>query len=192
MTPGKAVSHEHASILFEDRLSDSPLVERVWRCRSERGGKFISMAASHFEMVVTRLRGKSFLTVRGPETKATILDCPEDGEWVFVRFKLGTFMPQLPPGGLKDHNDVTLLVASSRTFWLNGSSWQYPDFENAETFVQRLTKDGLILTGYLGGGVASQLRAGNGWFNVVFPVIFGALVWAGLWLRDVRVRSLLP
>jgi DoxX-like family len=50
----------------------------------------------------------------------------------------------------------------------------------------------ILLTGYLGGAVASQLRAGNGWFNVVFPVIFGALIWSGLWLRDIRVRNLLP
>jgi hypothetical protein len=49
----------------------------------------------------------------------------------------------------------------------------------------------IFLTGYLGGAVASQLRVGNGWFNVVFPVIFGALVWLGLWLRDIRVRNLL-
>ena len=49
----------------------------------------------------------------------------------------------------------------------------------------------ILLTGYLGGAVASQLRAGNGWFNVVFPVIFGALVWGGLWLRDIRARNLL-
>ena len=48
----------------------------------------------------------------------------------------------------------------------------------------------ILLTGYLGGAVASQLRVGNGWFNVAFPVIFGALVWSGLWLRDIRVRNL--
>src|SRR4051794_39778213 len=45
----------------------------------------------------------------------------------------------------------------------------------------------VLLTGYLGGAVASQVRAGNGWFNVVFPVIFGAVLWGGLWVRDVRV-----
>jgi hypothetical protein len=50
----------------------------------------------------------------------------------------------------------------------------------------------ILLSGYLGGAAASQLRAGNGWFNVVFPVIFGAVVWSGLWLRDIRVRNLLP
>jgi hypothetical protein len=49
----------------------------------------------------------------------------------------------------------------------------------------------ILLTGYLGGAVASQVRAGNGWFNVVFPVIFGVLIWSGLWLRDIRVRGLL-
>lgn len=148
MTTNAAEHHtakdERAVILFEDRLSDSPFIERVWRCHSERGGKFTSVAASHFEMALTRLRGKTFLTLRGPETKATILDCPVGGEWLCIRFKLGTFMPQLPPGSLRDHKDVTLPHASSHSFWLNGSAWQYPDFENAETFVQRLAKAGVI------------------------------------------------
>jgi hypothetical protein len=114
----KAVEHlamksGGAFILFEDRLSDSPFIERVWRCHSERGGKFTSVAASHFEMALTRLRGQTFLTLRGPETKATVLDCPAEGEWLGIRFKLGTFMPQLLPGSLRDHKDVTLPGASS-------------------------------------------------------------------------------
>lgn len=133
-----------ALIIFEDRLSDSPFIERVWRCHSKRGGQFTSVAASHCEMAVTRLKGKTFLTLRGPETKTTTLDCPPEGEWVSIRFKLGTFIPQRPPGSLRDHNDLTLPDASSRSFWLNGSAWQYPDFENAETFVQRLAKAGVI------------------------------------------------
>jgi hypothetical protein len=145
---GPAVSqtteNESTLIFFEDRLSDSPFVERVWRCHSKRGGKFLSVAASHFEMAVTRYRGKTFLTLRGPETMATTLDCPAEGEWLCIRFKLGTFMPQLPPGGLRDHRDVTLPDATRRSFWLNGSAWQYPDFENAETFVKRLAKAGVI------------------------------------------------
>jgi methylphosphotriester-DNA--protein-cysteine methyltransferase len=39
---------------------------------------------------------------------------------------------------------VTLPDAGSRSFWLNGSAWEYPDFENAETFVNRLVRRGLI------------------------------------------------
>ena len=49
----------------------------------------------------------------------------------------------------------------------------------------------ILLTGYLGGAVASQVRIGAGWFNVSFAVILGILVGAGLWLRDTRVRRLL-
>ena len=131
-------------IIFEDRPSDSPFVEKIWRCHSERGGAFLSVAASHFEMAVTRLRGNIFLTLRGPETKATAIDCPAEGDWLGIRFKLGTFMPRFLPGSLRDQNDVTLPDATSHSFWLNGSAWQYPDFENAETFIKRLVKASLL------------------------------------------------
>jgi AraC-like DNA-binding protein len=129
---------------FNDRLSDSPFVERVWCCRSDRAGVFLSVAANHFEMAVTRHKGKTFLTLRGPETKATRADCPADGDWLGIRFKLGTFMPWLTPGNLRDRRDVTLPDATSRSFWLNGSAWEYPDFENTETFVARLVQKGII------------------------------------------------
>ncbi len=131
-------------IVFEDRPSDSPFVERVWRCHSERAGTFLSVAASHLEMVVTRHRGRAFVTLRGPETRATQADCPADGEWVAVRFKLGTFMPQHPANTLIDRRDENLPGASSRRFWLDGAQWEYPDFENAETFVARLVRRGVI------------------------------------------------
>jgi hypothetical protein len=131
-------------LAFDDRSSESPFVERVWRSRSERSGTFLSVAATHFEMAVTRHRGKTFLTLRGPETKATNAHCPAEGEWVGIRFKLGTFMPLLTPGRLRDGNDVTLPDATSRSFWLNGSAWEYPDFENAEAFVAKLARQGVI------------------------------------------------
>jgi hypothetical protein len=47
----------------------------------------------------------------------------------------------------------------------------------------------ILLTGYLGGATATQVRLEDPWF--LFPVAFGALAWLGLYLRDRRVRSLL-
>ena len=49
----------------------------------------------------------------------------------------------------------------------------------------------ILLTGYLGGAIASQVRAEAGWFNVVFAFVFACLVWIGLWLRDIRVQHFL-
>jgi hypothetical protein len=132
-------------LTFNDRPSDSPFVERVWRSQSHSDGVFLSVAASHFEIAVTRHKGRIFLTVRGPETQATPAECPAEGEWLGIRFKLGTFMPALMPGDLKDRHDVTLPAATSRSFWLNGSAWKYPDFENADTFVARLARKGIIV-----------------------------------------------
>ena len=133
-------------ITFADRSSDSPVVDRVWRSHSERAGVFHSIAACNWDMVVTRLGGRTTLTVRGPETKATMADCPGEGEWFGVRFKVGTFMPLMRCGDLRDRNDITLPNATGRSFWLNGSAWDFPSFENAETFVKRLVQRGLIMT----------------------------------------------
>jgi len=49
----------------------------------------------------------------------------------------------------------------------------------------------ILLTGYLGGAIASQVRIQASWFNVIFAVVFACLVWGGLWLRDLRVREFL-
>jgi len=131
-------------LVFEDRPSDSPLVERIWRRHSERAGTFLSVAASHCEMVVTRHRGKTLLTLRGPETRATTIDCPAGGEWLGIRFSLGTFLPYHPAARLIDRSDVNLPGVTGRSFWLQGSAWEYPDFENAETFVTRLLRAGVL------------------------------------------------
>lgn len=56
---------------FEERLSDSPFVDRIWRTQSERTGDFLSVAASQWEMLVSKYQGETTITVRGPETKAT-------------------------------------------------------------------------------------------------------------------------
>ena len=50
----------------------------------------------------------------------------------------------------------------------------------------------ILLTGYLGGAVATHVRANEGLFPIVFPVIFGLLLWGGLWLRDDRLQKLIP
>jgi Helix-turn-helix domain len=129
---------------FEERPSDTPFVERIWCAQSECAGDFLSVAASHWEMVVSKYRGQTIMTVRGPETKVTPMHVNLVGsEFYGIIFKYGVFMPHLPVSDLVD-GDVDLPDASSKSFWLNGSAWQFPNYENADTFVDRLVRESLL------------------------------------------------
>lgn len=129
----------------EERLSDSLLIERVWRSQSDHPGAFISMAASLCGIAVTRIQGRIRVTVRGPESRATPAYCPPDAEFIGIMFKPGVLMPMLPAQKVMDRRDVNLPEATGQSFWLHGATWQAPNFENAETFVKRLMRDELLV-----------------------------------------------
>src|SRR6266567_3765103 len=129
---------------FERRSSRPPMIEQTWQTRSEPEEFFISVAVSHWEMVVTRQRGTARLTVRGPETKATTSPIPEDAEFFGIQFSLGTFMPGLPPGQLVD-SSLTLPRATKTSFWLDGSGWEFLGPDNADVFADRLVRAGLLV-----------------------------------------------
>ncbi len=50
----------------------------------------------------------------------------------------------------------------------------------------------VLLTGYLGGAVVSNIRVGHPVFQCVFPVIFGVLAWGAIFAREPRLRELFP
>jgi AraC-like DNA-binding protein len=130
--------------IFEERPSDSSFVETIWQTRSESAGSFISRAVSHWEIVVTKQNGKTTLTVRGPETKATPAPCPANAQFFGIQFKLGTFMPHLPMKTLVN-GSLNLPEATRQSFWINGSAWEFPDYENAEPFIDKLVRDSLLV-----------------------------------------------
>jgi Helix-turn-helix domain len=127
-----------------DRPSDSPYVERVWQYHSEGGGLFLSIAEFRSELVVTRHGGRLTVSVRGPETRATRASYPPDAEWLGIRLKPGAFLPSRPARALVD-GAVDLPDAMGGSFWLDGTAWQVPDYENADTFVARLVHAGLLV-----------------------------------------------
>jgi Helix-turn-helix domain len=130
---------------FAERLSDSPFVEKIWRTESERTGDFLSVAVSQWELVVSKYQGETTVTVRGPETKATSMHVNLVGSEFFgIIFKYGAFMPHFPVSDLVD-GDRDLPEASSKSFWLNGAAWQFPNYENADMFVDRLVREGLLV-----------------------------------------------
>lgn len=128
----------------DSRPSDSPFVNEIWHVRSEGAGSFISVATVHWEMVVTRHHKGMTLTVRGPETRATPASYSPGGEWLGISFKPGVLFPHLPVRNLVDRA-VDLPNSGSRSFWLHGAAWPFPDYDNADTFVDRLVRDGLLI-----------------------------------------------
>ena len=126
--------------LFEERRSDSPYIDAVTRGRTAGEGSTIRPAESRWHMVLVKHNGQARLIVTGALTTSGVVPFIEDIELLWIRFALGTFMPSLPARNLLDR-ETLLREATCRSFWLNGSTWQYPDFDNVETFVDRLIRD---------------------------------------------------
>ena len=134
------------SFVFDERSLNTSFVETIWRTQTGQGGSgsFMSLAESHWGIVVTQQYGKTIFTVRGPESKAMPAPVPENAEFFGIIFRLGTFMPHLPNIKLVD-DELHLPAAASKSVWLHGSSWQLPNFENADTFVERLVREGMVV-----------------------------------------------
>ena len=119
-------------------------MEKAWTSRSEPEPAFISVAVSRWHIVVATRRDVTQLTVRGPETTATVTPIPADAEFFGIVFRLGTFLPAMPLAGLVDRA-VTLPAVTPNSVWFEGSRWEIPTPGNADVFVNRLVRQGLIL-----------------------------------------------
>jgi hypothetical protein len=76
-------------------------------------------------------------------TKAHSISHKEGSAAIGIRFKLGTFMPPLPPSALLDGGRV-LPEATCNGFRLSGAAWECPSYENVEVFINRLVRNGLL------------------------------------------------
>jgi hypothetical protein len=131
---------------FDTRPSTSSLLAMTWSTRSEPepDAEFMSAAASNWEMVVTRQQGGGWVSLRGPETKASPAGIPGEAEFLGVVFTHGTFMPQLDMRRLVDRS-VTFPLVSDEAFWFDGAAWELPRAHNADVFVERLVRAGLLV-----------------------------------------------
>ncbi|BDP44413.1 AraC family transcriptional regulator (plasmid) [Deinococcus aetherius] len=127
---------------LESLASGSPLVEEVWSGQSERPGTFTSLAVSRSELVVTRSRGQVGVVLRGPESRASVAHAPGDAEFFGITFKLGVFLPALPPIHLLDRHAV--LPTTGGSFWLDDHALPIPSVGDADAFVERLIRLGLL------------------------------------------------
>ncbi|GAB3762810.1 helix-turn-helix domain-containing protein [Microlunatus parietis] len=128
---------------IEDRPSDSPYVERVWRSRSFAVDRMMSVANPYPELVFWGERGRIRVAVQGPETRAGLAPVPPDTWFFGITFSLGTAFHHLPARLLLD-GGIELPEVTGRRFELAGSHWFRPGFGTAERFVGRLVREGVL------------------------------------------------
>ena len=166
---------------FEERPSDSPLVERVWRSNSEHASSFNSISVTCWSMVISKREGRISVSIHGPKTGATCMDLPAELEWFGINFKLGTFMPHIPPSSIMD-GIITLPEAADHSFWLGSSAWQFPNYENADTFVNRLVREGLLTC----DPVVNEINKGKSPTRSLRTIQYRFLCSTGLSQRTIR------
>jgi hypothetical protein len=132
------------SILSALRPSDSPLVETITHGRTLANGATIRPAESNWHMVFVCVQDSTRLLLVGPWSSAGDVSWGADAEILWVKLKLGVFMPHLPTRRLRD-SETPLPSANSRAFWLNSAAWQFPNFENIDTFVDKLAHAGVLV-----------------------------------------------
>jgi hypothetical protein len=105
----------------------------------------------------------------------------------------------LMDGGMKLSNLPVVAVTSAQLGWPadSGTIDLLAALLLGSTFLYAIPRTAVLgavlLTGYLGGAVATHVRVGSPLFShVLFGVYLGIFVWGGLWLRDPRIRALLP
>ncbi len=132
------------SAFFESRPSDSPFIEIIWRGHVEQDYSPVCPADVRWNLLFTKHNGAMRVSAEGATSQFVPKNQFEGAEFLVIKFKLGVFMPDLPAGGLLNA-DAVLPGAASQSFWLNGSAWEMPDFENVETFVERLAREGVLV-----------------------------------------------
>jgi AraC-like DNA-binding protein len=91
-------------------------------------------------MCLSKHDGKIEFFFVGPLTTSGVVTWTEGAEMLWIKFRHGTFIPKLPHKNFLDIETV-LPDASDKRFWLNGSAWQFPTYENVDTFVDWLVRD---------------------------------------------------
>lgn len=129
---------------FEGRESDSPYIEMVWRGHSVEDYARTCPADCRWNLLFLKKEGKLKVTVEGPTTRAIFKHDEKPTEFLVIKFKLGAFLPFLPVTNLVN-TDARLPEGAGKSFWLNSSTWELPDFENVETFVDRLVREDVLV-----------------------------------------------
>jgi hypothetical protein len=132
-------------LLFDAVAGELPLVRRVWSARCDAATGFSSAVKGSSMIAFARAGDRWTVHLRGPETRATPLICPEGWEFFGVDLRLGAYLPLFPPSGLADLNDALWPTLPGDRIVLDNRDWEMPTEQNVDVFVDRLVRAGLLI-----------------------------------------------
>ncbi|HSX06486.1 MAG TPA: AraC family transcriptional regulator [Candidatus Saccharimonadia bacterium] len=145
------------SFTYAQRTSSHPFVDAVWRGQAYSDEPYWVSADGCWDIIFARaVDGKTRAFISGPMTQAELVSQPVGTELIGVRFKPGSFIPSLLPGNMVDTR-VELGDSSTKRFWLEGVSFDTPDYGNAEDCVHKLVRLGLLYR----DAVVAEVLAGH-------------------------------
>ncbi len=130
-------------VIPENRLVESPYIEWVGHGYTVADGLEVRPAEYNWHLIFTRREGILQILLVGALEAARPLSYEAGAESLWIRFKVGTYMPRFPaPATL--NQVINLREGSGSTFWLEDKVWEIPTFENADTFVEHLVRAGAV------------------------------------------------
>ncbi|QBD75067.1 AraC family transcriptional regulator [Ktedonosporobacter rubrisoli] len=142
---------------FEGRTSPSPYIKMIWRGAALDYYTPACPADGQWNLLFLKRDGKVRVSIEGPLTQVKHKVHAEGTEWLVIKFQPGAFLPSLPVQNLVD-SDAVLPLTTAHTFWLHGSAWPFPSYENVETFIDKLVrKDELRFDPVVKAAVQNQL-----------------------------------
>jgi hypothetical protein len=129
---------------FGIRQSDSPWVDTVWTCTSGQVTAMTSVAGARWGLMFWEQEGQAYAAITGPETRTGTASVPQGAKFTGIEFAVGTSLRAVPMATLVD-GGVELPDTTRRAFRLDGTRWETPGPDDAETLVERLVRAGIVV-----------------------------------------------
>jgi len=128
---------------FEGRESDSPYIHMIWRGHTGENYVATCPAEPRWNLFLIKQNDEVKVSVEGPLSQAVHKFRRDESDFLVIKFRLGAFFPHMPVTKLVN-TDAHLPEGASKSFWLDGSTWEFPEFDNVETFVNRLVREDVL------------------------------------------------
>jgi AraC-like DNA-binding protein len=128
----------------DEKFPESRYIEAISHGVTTSAGTSVRPAENCWHMVLSKHNGGVHLLVVGPLTTSGVVSYGATGEILWIKFRVGTYMPHLPVKEFIDH-EAPLPGAATHSFWLKGSAWQFPSYDNADVFVDRLVREEILV-----------------------------------------------